>query len=203
MKQIDFTVFFKEILLRILTANYAVFRQIVSQELRGRAGKVLDLGCGTGIMSSEFADNSYTGIDIDGRLISFAKDRYVHKRFQVMDATNLTFPPGSFDTILIVGVIHHLSDSQVKDTLRHVRRVVRPEGIVLAIEAIPPLSSFNIPGRFLRAFDEGAHIRTLDRYVELFTPFGSVEKAYTRQGGLFDYGVCLVRMSSNLKRTIS
>lgn len=203
MKQIDFTVYFKEILLRLLTANYTVFRQIVSQELGGRAGNVLDLGCGTGIMSSEFADDCYTGIDIDGRLISYAKERYAHKTFQVMDATKLTFPPGSFNTILIVGVIHHLSDSQVKGTLRHVRRVVRPGGIILAIEAIPPLSSFNIPGRLLRAFDEGAHIRTLDRYVQLFAELGSVEKAYTRQGGLFDYGVCLVRMSSNLKRTIS
>ena len=193
----------KEIILRILTGNYYVFKQIISREIRGVPNRILDLGCGTGILSGLFGDRAYTGIDIDTRIITYAKRRYPRKKFFVMDGTSLSFPDKLFDTIIIVGVIHHLNDTQAKHTVRQVQRVLKPGGMVVAIEAIQPLSRFNIPGRLLRAFDEGNYIRTLDEYVTLFNRLCPVKKAYTRHGGLFDYAVCVLRMSSTLKRSIS
>lgn len=203
MKYVDIGIFCKEILLRILTGNYAVFRKIIQSEITKRPTSVLDLGCGTGILSRLFRDGTYEGIDIDRYLIAYAEKTYPQKSFTVMNAADLRFPDHSFDTVIIAGVIHHLNDTVTRKALREIQRTLMSGGRVIAIEAIPPLSPFNVIGTFLRSHDEGKHIRTIKDYISLFTGNFSVIKAYEQKGGIFDYGVFVLRKREYLNNNIS
>lgn len=182
-------------MLILVTGNYWVIRILLRKEISYKNGrKILDIGSGTGIVSRDFTVKDYTGIEINPELAAYAKRKY-RKKFLVMDARKLIFSRNFFDTIIVVGVIHHLSDRAVDKALREMRRVVKPDGQVILIEAIAPISPFNILGKILRANDEGKHIRTLEKYAELFSRHFTVKKSYQKAGGLFDYGVFVLSKS--------
>lgn len=89
--------------------------------------RVMEIGCGTGeflaLLESrglttagvEFADSA-TRVKFDGKL-------YVGRM------EDIDVPPASFDAVLLLNVIEHLSDPQV--VLRKIRTMLRPGGVLL------------------------------------------------------------------------
>lgn len=183
---------FKEMLIKILTFDYVVIRRIIKKELAIKnKGKVLDIGCGTGILSPFFPKSNYTGIDVDEKLISFAKKTY-KKKFLLMSVDKLKFPKSIFDKIVLVGVIHHLDDNKAKKAFEEIKRVLKKNGKLLVIEAIPSISKYNLIGRFLRQLDIGEFVRTLEEYEKLFQNKFKITKKYQQRSGIFDYGIFLL-----------
>ena len=184
----------KEAILKFLTLNYFVIRRVINNELTvKKTEKLLDLGCGTGMLASLFPPSSYYGIDTDEKLIAFAKETYPLYKFAVMSGAGLQFKQNTFDKVLIVGVIHHLDAKTNKKTCEGLKKIVKKGGVIVAIEAIPPIHKQNLIGKYLRAHDEGHHIVTMDAYKKALSPFFTIEKAYQQAGGLFDYGVFVLR----------
>ena len=72
-------------------------------------GKVLDYGCGIGLLSEMVNMNDYTGVDIDDESIQTARKRYPGFNF-----LNLNDLPnnGSYETIVCLAVIEHLPSPQ-------------------------------------------------------------------------------------------
>src|SRR5206468_12205007 len=72
--------------------------------------RILDIGCGTGIVAFEAAaavgeTGSVVGIDLAERVVRHAADKAAtlglrHIGFEVMDSRALRFPAGSFDAVL-------------------------------------------------------------------------------------------------------
>jgi len=72
--------------------------------------RILDIGCGTGVVAFEAAaavgeGGSVVGIDLAERAVRLAADKAAaaglrHVRFEVMDSRALRFPAGSFDAVL-------------------------------------------------------------------------------------------------------
>jgi len=72
--------------------------------------RILDIGCGTGIVAFEAAaavgeTGSVVGIDLAERVVRHAADKAAalglrHIGFEVMDSRDLRFPAGSFDAVL-------------------------------------------------------------------------------------------------------
>jgi ubiquinone/menaquinone biosynthesis C-methylase UbiE len=68
--------------------------------------RVLDVGCGAGRTSIPLAEQGFkvVGIDLSQTMVTVARQQAelanVEIDFQVMDATNLQFPPDSFDVVL-------------------------------------------------------------------------------------------------------
>lgn len=179
----------KHLLIKILTLDYLVIKRTLKKELIVKKNeKILDAGCGTGILSTFFPNAIYTGIDLDKKLISFAKEKY-KKNFLVMSIDQLKFPINTFDKIIIVGVIHHLNDKVTKQAFDEIKKVLKVGGKILVIEAIPPILKYNLIGQLLRHHDEGDFVRTLDEYEKLFKSKFDVIKKYEQKGGLFDYGI--------------
>lgn len=192
------TISLKELMLRALTGNYSVIKCLIHKEMRLKSKeKVLDIGCGTGILAPIFPKKAYVGTDIDRRLIAYAKDEHQGYMFQTMDASLLTFPKETFEWALVVGVIHHLNPVTASRTMKQLQRILKPEGKVLLIEAIPPIHSYNVIGKILRSLDEGHHIRSVSDYTKLFSHYLTVTKSYTQPGGLFDYGVFVLQKRKN------
>ena len=79
--------------------------------------RVLDFGCGPGVISMALATRGYavTGVDGAPRMIDLARaeaDRRQLKdlRFEVADAGSLSFAPGSFDAVVCSSVIEYVDD---------------------------------------------------------------------------------------------
>ena len=99
----------------------------------GAASRVLEVGCGTGVVASEVATVSRAaviGLDIDAEMLAFARERVPQVLWVQGDAHALPFPDGSFDLVFC----HYLL-LWVRDPARAVAemaRVVRSGGSVLA-----------------------------------------------------------------------
>jgi ubiquinone/menaquinone biosynthesis C-methylase UbiE len=108
----------------------------------GPGDQVLDIACGTGLVSFEAAravgsDGRVLGVDLSARMVDSAERRarelkLSNCRFARMDAETLSLPDASFDVVLCaLGLMYVPNPEQA---LREMRRVLRPGGrISLAV----------------------------------------------------------------------
>lgn len=104
--------------------------------------RLLDVGCGPGTITVEFADRltagEVIGIDYVADIVDkaaadpAAQDR-TNLRFAVGDVYALDFDDDSFDIVHAHQVLQHVSDPVA--ALREMRRVVKPDGIVAVRDA--------------------------------------------------------------------
>ena len=98
---------------------------------------VLDLGCGAGIDSAEFARNgaSVVSADFTRTATQSTQDllREANLLAQVVqaDATYLPFQNETFDCVYSFGVLHHIPD--VEKAVVEIKRVLKPGGQVMAM----------------------------------------------------------------------
>lgn len=102
------------------------------------AGKrVLEIGCGAGIDSAEFARSGATVISADltqnGVELTFKllKENGLPALVTRCSATNLPFNNDSFDCVYSFGVLHHFPE--IDDALTEIHRVLKPGGNVMAM----------------------------------------------------------------------
>ncbi len=93
----------------------------------GSMGKILDVGCGTGVYASLFSN--YTGVDISKKMIEIAKKQ--KGTFLVANAEYLPFEDKSFDKVICISAIHNVSNP--KKAIDEMKRVSKG---VLAITII-------------------------------------------------------------------
>ncbi len=115
---------------------------------------ICDFGCGAGETSTELGAMGYqvTGFDLSPDLIAMATRRAELDKvtdrveFFIGDAKTLDLKSGSFDLVVVLGVLHHLVD--VKQGLKTLESLIKPGGYVVIKEPIV-LSGFL---RWLRNF---------------------------------------------------
>jgi SAM-dependent methyltransferase len=107
-----------------------------------RGLSVLDVGCGPGTITADFAarvtPGTVIGIDADEGVVDEARRNAAARgldniEFAVADVYALDFPDGAFDIVHAHQVLQHLSDPVA--ALREMRRVCRPTGLVAARDA--------------------------------------------------------------------
>ena len=132
--------------------------------------KILELGCGICDLLELFEDCDYVGVDIDEKYIEKAKRRYRTR-------DNCTFICGDlnefssqindrFDMILMMGVIHHITDDEVSKCFTICKKLLKQDGIFITFDAVfvPGMSKFE---RFLASKDRGKYVRNADEYVSI------------------------------------
>jgi ubiquinone/menaquinone biosynthesis C-methylase UbiE len=101
--------------------------------------RMLDIGCGTGnlllALGARRPDLDLTGLDPDPKALSRAERKArragVAVRWERGFSDELPYPDGSVDRVFSSLMLHHL-DPPVKDaTLAEVRRVLRPDGVLV------------------------------------------------------------------------
>ncbi|HKA14526.1 MAG TPA: class I SAM-dependent methyltransferase [Myxococcota bacterium] len=104
------------------------------------AGRVLDVGCGTGVLTSalaEFLDGRgrYVGTDLSAKAVEFCRRRYTRPNFEfaVNEITSLPIGDGAaFDVIAFFSVFTHTTAEETDRLLGEAERLLAPNGIILA-----------------------------------------------------------------------
>lgn len=104
------------------------------------ARSILDIGCGTGMLTVTFArpGRSVTGIDPSPAMLSYARSRPGAESVDWVDGDSRAIPDREFDFAVMTGnVAQHIPDGDWERTLTDVARVMIPGG-VLAFESRNP-----------------------------------------------------------------
>jgi len=129
---------------------------------------LLDIGCGGGVLTEEFArfGCQVTGIDRSEKSIQVAR---VHSQnegldidYQIGSALKLNFPDNSFEIVSCCDVLEHIQGWEV--VITEIGRVLKPGGVFLfdTINRTPLSWLFIIFGlqewSFTRLFPDGTHV---------------------------------------------
>jgi SAM-dependent methyltransferase len=97
-----------------------------------RAGRVLDVGSGTGVVTEELAERTQgqvVGVDLDPGMVDFSRKRRGKVQYRSGDAHELSFPDGWFDLVVCHFLLLWCSDAA--RVAREMIRVTRPGGAIL------------------------------------------------------------------------
>jgi SAM-dependent methyltransferase len=144
-----------------------------------RDTRVLDAGCGEGVLVDEFASTlAIEGLDAN----------YSSSRVRAGSVLSLPYDDGSFERALCLDVLEHLTYEQQSIALGELFRVLTPGGeLLVSVPNLAHLQSrvhFLLTGRLIRTASEIKHPgdRPVDEYVRLAQRTGFV---LTSRRGIF------------------
>jgi ubiquinone/menaquinone biosynthesis C-methylase UbiE len=171
-KILSFSVFYD--LLQTLVGTKNIRQYFVDNYVKVKTGQsVLDIGCGTGELVGFLPVVDYLGIDPSGNYVKAAQRRFSYdSRIEFIRGTVSEVQPkiGKFDKVIMLGVLHHLEDSEAMKTLDFAARCLKPKGVFVSmdmcnrpnINSIAKLMNFLDRGRFIRSDKE--YIALLDKH---------------------------------------
>ncbi len=120
--------------------HYHARRLAVIRGLVPDGGRVLDVGCGTGMLLERASGGNLElhGVDPSAGMLRVLTTRRPELRAAVADGSRLPFQDGTFDLVYCVAVLHHVIDAMaVRETLREMVRVSAPGGHILVWDHNP------------------------------------------------------------------
>jgi SAM-dependent methyltransferase len=168
-------------------------------ELWARASpeSVLDVGCGEGVLTLEWAerlgDRRIVGIDLDDPKLSaeWAARRRPNLEFRAEEATSLSFGDDEFDMAAAIEVLEHVPEPVV--TVAEMARVAR-RWLLVSVPREPLWRGLNMArGAYLRDLgNTPGHVNHWSKraFVSLLSRYGRVEEARSP----FPWTMALVRL---------
>lgn len=110
------------------------YHQLLLDAVPTDARRVLDVGCGEGMLVRQFAERggAVVGVDPDepGIELAIASTHTTNVDYVLGDVMTFPFEPGSFDAVVSVATLHHLDE---RAALRRFAELVRPGGTVAVV----------------------------------------------------------------------
>lgn len=97
-------------------------------------GKVLDLGCGTGLPYDRYLISmgySVTGVDFSEKHISMAKQNVPEAEYVLNDMTSVNFPECSFDSVTMLYSLFHIPREEHSSLFRKIAIILKPGSLFL------------------------------------------------------------------------
>jgi 2-polyprenyl-3-methyl-5-hydroxy-6-metoxy-1,4-benzoquinol methylase len=158
---------------------------------------VLDVGCGEGVLTREWAerlgDGRVVGIDLDDPKLraEWAARTRPNLEFRVEEATSLSFHDDEFDMVAAIEVLEHVPDPEA--TVAEMARVARSR-LLVSVPREPLWRALNMArGAYLRDLgNTPGHVNHWSRraFVSLLSRYGTVEEARSP----FPWTMALVRL---------
>lgn len=138
---------------------------------------VLDVGCGPAYYYERLGDVRYYGFDTSQRYIDYARGRWGDRaefHCAVFTEDHLAVLP-PVDKVLLLGLLHHLSDEQSRDLLRLAARALAPGGMVVTVDTCYEPSQGRV-SRWMSKNDRGEYVREPEAFDALAREaFGDVQ----------------------------
>ncbi|MFC7584142.1 class I SAM-dependent methyltransferase [Nonomuraea antimicrobica] len=101
---------------------------LLASACRGRAPHLLDVGCGTGVVTAAALalGAEVTAVDADPAMLELAARRHPYATIRLAALPELPFEDAQFDAIAGNFIINHVPDAT--EALRELHRVLRPGG---------------------------------------------------------------------------
>ena len=138
--------------------------------------KILDLGCGTGIILKEISSKNSSvelfGLDLSENMIAQATRRLgTAAKLTVGDAENLPYLDNTFDLVCCVESFHHYPNP--KKALSEINRVLKKGGLFLLCDTWTSSPLRQIMNFFIRFSNDGdVHIYSENEIKRLLTAIG-------------------------------
>lgn len=118
-----------------------IFKRITAEAGRQGVRKMVDLGCGTGVLCAMLHDAGIeaTGVDVSSSMLArAAKSAPPGVTLHLEDATDTHFGPAAFDGASINFALHENKQEKVLALLAEARRILTPDGLLLATDYLAP-----------------------------------------------------------------
>jgi len=145
--------------------------------------KILDIGCGIGDLLRFLPQVDYCGFDMDAAYIDHAKKKFGNRGefFCKKASGDVVSGTELFDTVVIMGVIHHLNDHEAETIFNLVYQVLKPRGRLVMLYDGCYLPDLTLIERLFLALDRGKYIRTEKNYCNLIPPSFSKVTTHIRR----------------------
>jgi 2-polyprenyl-3-methyl-5-hydroxy-6-metoxy-1,4-benzoquinol methylase len=122
------------------------YHGLVLDALPRGAARVLDVGCGDGILTAEIANagvGHVLGVDADRAVLDRARTRHagLNVEWVLGDVLDVPFEPESFDAVVSVAALHPMDAARA---LPRFAQLVRPGGAVVVI-GIADMDWYDVP----------------------------------------------------------
>jgi len=152
---------------------------LVSQYIQPRAGsRVLEIGCGPGTIAGYLPNCGYVGFDISSKYIERARKRFPAAQFvcERVNAFSLA-EQQSFDTVLALGIVHHLEDLEATRLFQIAYDALKFGGKLVTFDGVWTDHQSAV-ARWLLARDRGEHVRSEREYVSIASQvFGNIRSS--------------------------
>jgi 2-polyprenyl-3-methyl-5-hydroxy-6-metoxy-1,4-benzoquinol methylase len=165
---------------------------------KAAAGSVLDVGCGEGVLTVEWAerlgDGRVVGIDLDDPKLAreWEGRRRPNLEFRVEEATALSFADDEFELAAAIEVLEHVPEPEA--TLAEMARVAR-DHLLVSVPREPLWRGLNMArGAYLRELgNTPGHVNHWSKrsFTALLGRYGAVEQVRSP----FPWTMLLVRVS--------
>lgn len=138
--------------LKIAPLSHALWRSVEAlayNEVKF-SSPVLDLGCGFGEFAGVVFNRIEMGIDINETELKAALRGKNYKKVRLADARNLPFNNSSYNTVVSVSVIEHITDSS--KVIAEVYRVLKKKGLFVFSVPTLELNKHLLLPKILKAF---------------------------------------------------
>jgi len=164
---------------------------------------VLDVGCGPAYYFERLPRGvRYYGFDTSERYIAYARRKWGHRaefRTEIFGEEHLDeLPP--VDSVMLLGLLHHLSDEQVRGLLSLAGRALAPDGRVISVDTCFEPRQGRI-SRWMSRNDRGEHVRSPEAFVALAgESFAKVDGEVVNDATRIPSSHWMMRMSAPITR---
>jgi SAM-dependent methyltransferase len=159
----------------VLIGGIRCRRTFVDDHIRPIAGdRVLDIGCGPADIISYLPQVEYVGFDASQEYINAARKKFGDrgKFYCEQVSTEVSNKPfyfdSYFDTVLAIGILHHLNDDEALQLCQLARTALKPGGRLVTFDGCY-VKNQSPCAKYLLAKDRGQFVRNQKGYVNIIS----------------------------------